>query len=1465
MGKSVFTAAGGLLLLVFLTSAHAGEVAIYTGSVGWIDYYLANEQAQICANRLNNAGIPCVRYQYSSDEAALATWVSRATRNGAVDVLVLYGYVPSSIYPAGNAMPDGSIAELFIESTDGDAIINHADYLFYVSSTNNDVGGLQNMMDIPGIELMDDNNTAVFVTNTGREIAPNLADFPSERPFPIDQLAGNWFVEASLAQNIEGTRADPIIVRDGDRGRLIPLYQTDWHNDPKGAVAAEVIAWLMGVELRPPTALRLSGSTTALTGRPLMLTLRVVDDTGSPTPTPDAVTVNLASGSATGAFDTVFRGSYDGTVTSVTIPAGERSATVLYYRETSAGLVTLSVTAPGLTYGEITVNVLQDVPVGPGEVAIYTGALSWISREAADAQAQICIDKLNILGIKSTLFASTSNDAALATWVSTARNNGKLDVLVLYGYVPSSIYPAGNAMPDNSIAERFIESTDGDTIINHADYMFFVSSTNNDAGGLQNMMDIYITMWDDNTPVAVTGQGRAIAPSLTSFLTDRPFHVDELAGEWFVEASLAQNAAGTRADPIIVRDGIRGRLIPAYQTADGIDPKGAVTAEIIAWLHGFDLGAAASVGLVGWTGGVRGRPLKLEAQMQNVLGAALPVDVPATVNLQTDSPTGAFDIAANGSFDGTVTSVTIAAGRSSAEFYYKDTAVGTSVLTGSAAGLADGTLAVKMWEQSFAPPGEVAIFTGMVDWIDSRLAKQQAQICVNRLAGAGIPYVWYQNASNETALAQWMTAATNNGKADVLVLYGAVPTTIYPTGNTWPNGSVAELFIESTDGDAIINHGDWMFFISSPNFNYEAGLQNMMDIPSIELWDDFDAPMVVTDTGREIAPSLTDFPTDRPLPIDQLAGDWYVEASLAQNAAGTRADPIVVRDGDRGRLIPLYQTEYQDDPKGAVAAEVIAWLMSTPLRPKNLVLSGSATAVTGTPVRLSLKLLDDAGIPTRSPNALTVNLASDSAYGAFDTVWEGSYDGTVASVTIPAGEMSSGAFYYRTGLAESVTLSAIAPDLADGKLTVNVLQGAPVVPGEVAIYTGSISWIEPDDAAAQAEICVDKLNILGITNTWFRNAADEGALADWVSAATVNGKMDVLVLYGCVPTTIYPTGNAMPDESLAEIFIESTDGDAIIYHADYMFWVTSLEPVELYNEIAGLQNMMDIPDIELFDDFDAPMVVTDQGAAVAPSLADFLSDFPFPVDQLTGNWFVEAALAQNAAGTRADPIILRDGNHGRLIPAFPTEFQDDPKGAVAAEIIAWLMARPMPPTASFTADLRSGKAPFDVSFDASASEGMIVSYAWDFGDATTGSGVAVTHTFQNETGSTVPYVVTLTVTSDRGLMGQAHTTISVEPADILFVRGDINVSDTFDIADAICLLSYLFGMPGETCKVNVPHCLESADVNDSGGVDIADTIYLINYLFALKAPPLAPWPDCGADPQLEGHLPLGCERFELCE
>ena len=111
-----------------------------------------------------------------------------------------------------------------------------------------------------------------------------------------------------------------------------------------------------------------------------------------------------------------------------------------------------------------------------------------------------------------------------------------------------------------------------------------------------------------------------------------------------------------------------------------------------------------------------------------------------------------------------------------------------------------------------------------------------------------------------------------------------------------------------------------------------------------------------------------------------------------------------------------------------------------------------------------------------------------------------------------------------------------------------------------------------------------------------------------------------------------------------------------------------------------------------------------------------------------------------------------------------------------------------PPTASFTATPASGPPPLDVTLDASASrdsDGSISTYAWDFGNGSTGTGRTVDHTY---TGSGA-FEVSLTVTDDDGAQASAtdEVVINVLPSARILadpVDGMAPVTITFDASES---------------------------------------------------------------------------------
>ncbi len=89
-----------------------------------------------------------------------------------------------------------------------------------------------------------------------------------------------------------------------------------------------------------------------------------------------------------------------------------------------------------------------------------------------------------------------------------------------------------------------------------------------------------------------------------------------------------------------------------------------------------------------------------------------------------------------------------------------------------------------------------------------------------------------------------------------------------------------------------------------------------------------------------------------------------------------------------------------------------------------------------------------------------------------------------------------------------------------------------------------------------------------------------------------------------------------------------------------------------------------------------------------------------------------------------------------------------------------------------------------------------------------------------------------------------------------FVRGDANIDNNLDIADAVFTLRYLFA-DGPALL-----CMDAADADDDGALDIADAIAVLSHLFARSGDLPQPFGVCGVDPTADE---LGCSSFPPCQ
>ena len=218
------------------------------------------------------------------------------------------------------------------------------------------------------------------------------------------------------------------------------------------------------------------------------------------------------------------------------------------------------------------------------DVFIYTDTVQWIDQVSAKKEAEILAEEIKGKnGIGEVILHGPAKE--VEAWTKEHNVDNGHHIIVMFGDVPVEIYDVGKDKKKETLAEEFLDS--GNTFSNSADYFFWGVAGRNEANGLQNMMDIPdIVQWDDNTAMKVTAEGKDLTPTLKDYATDRPFHLDQLDGDWVLEVAFATETGkakgANRCDPCIVHNTkTNGRLIQVYQTAGQADPKGLVISEII--------------------------------------------------------------------------------------------------------------------------------------------------------------------------------------------------------------------------------------------------------------------------------------------------------------------------------------------------------------------------------------------------------------------------------------------------------------------------------------------------------------------------------------------------------------------------------------------------------------------------------------------------------------------------------------------------------------------------------------------------------------------------------------------------------------------------------------------------------------------------------------------------------------------
>ncbi len=394
-----------------------------------------------------------------------------------------------------------------------------------------------------------------------------------------------------------------------------------------------------------------------------------VATSGSPT------TVNLSSTSAGASFAATSGGA---AITSVTIP-GSFSTATFYYGDTQAGTPTITAAATGLTSGtqQETITALAATQLG---VSAFTGAAGSTATNAFTVTLEDGFGNATTKASATTVNL-TSNSAGTHEFAATSGGAN----------VTSVTLPANTA----SVTAYYGDQKSGSPTITAA-ATGLTSGTQQETitGGTATQLAITSSAFSGTTNASATN-------AFTVTLEDGFGNATTKASATTV--NLTSNSAGTHefaatsggANVTSVTLPANTSSVTAYYGDEKVGTP-TITAAATALTSGTQqetITAGAASKLIFTTGAVSGTaassptlgPITVQEQdaFGNVSTTAL------TVNLSSSS-TGTNEFAAT-SGGTAITSINIAAGSSTATFYYGDTKSGIPILTAAATGVTSGT------------------------------------------------------------------------------------------------------------------------------------------------------------------------------------------------------------------------------------------------------------------------------------------------------------------------------------------------------------------------------------------------------------------------------------------------------------------------------------------------------------------------------------------------------------------------------------------------------------------------------------------------------------------------------------------------------------------------------------------------------------------------------------------------------
>ncbi|MGE3166823.1 MAG: FG-GAP-like repeat-containing protein [Planctomycetota bacterium] len=241
-------------------------------------------------------------------------------------------------------------------------------------------------------------------------------------------------------------------------------------------------------------------------------------------------------------------------------------------------------------------------------------------------------------------------------------------------------------------------------------------------------------------------------------------------------------------------------------------------------------------------------------------------------------------------------------------------------------------------------------------------------------------------------------------------------------------------------------------------------------------------------------------------------------------------------------------------------------------------------------------------------------------------------------------------------------------------------------------------------------------------------------------------------------------------------------------------------------------------------------------AGVITAIAD--SSLDIELGDLDGDNDLDIVTAQGESGGFQNRIYINSGPADTIPPTFPRLEQiADTLDDVGPYVVRVVIRDSMTSDTNFFFDARA------LTYTVDGGPDQTAPLRWSGGD------VYRAEIPGQPQGSFVEYHATATdFAGNSGASATRSFTILGSPPE--FDRSDCNNDASFDVADVVYLLGYLF--PAMTA--NPLACADACDLNDDGSLDVSDPITALGALFPSGPPVTLPAPSgtCGVDPTADG-------------